>query len=621
MSNLEVPVVCSEYDDEGRFLCGVTVALNRQRVSVQSTDPGAPLNENVLLLEESNLRVTVVRWGFLESSGTRCVFLGLNNGEVWIYSPASNEVVYKLSTGNSSKINDVVVKSESVWCVDSEDWIYEFSLGDFTVKQRFQVESCVSLGRLCLIDDKLLVASHCIFLVDISSRKVIQTYPGHTTPVTHLKALTSEYFVTGASSDRFLNVYDLHTGATKTVLVLQSNLQEFSHSEEHSIAATTEDGDVEIFSDPLVANITNKRRGNKSKQSNKTIHGSFELNGKTSKRPFLNVSINRDILNLAWLQNATIPNFVQLKWEGLSADHTVQLVSKTTAGDHSLYGTETAAVGNYKEGNARVTHGDNFKHVNDVIKQWEAELAQQEREENEKATESLADKLELTSLNVSKKKTTATTAGTVTVVLSQALQSNDHSLLETVLNNRDERVIRDTIFRLKPPLAVILLERLAERIARQTHRQGPLNVWVKWCLIIHGGYLVSIPNLMSSLSSLHSILKRRSALLPRLLTLEVKLESTLNGIYPTQDIDEAVLELQSPQDSQDEDEDEDVEYNEELDDAGLIEDGEDDYEDSEEDEDEESLDELPDGPQDGKSSQDLGVSDDDEAGYSDVEMS
>ena len=98
---------------------------------------------------------------------------------------------------------------------------------------------------------------------------------------------------------------------------------------------------------------------------------------------------------------------------------------------------------------------------------------------------------------------------------------------------------------------------------------------------------------MSSLSSLHSTLKRRSALLPRLLTLEVKLESTLNGIYPTQDIDEAILELQSPQDSQEEDEDEDVEYNEELDDAGLIEDGEDDYDDSEEDEDEESLNELP----------------------------
>lgn len=625
MSGLDVPVVCSEYDEEGRFLCEITIALNRQRVGVQSTDPGAPVNENVLLLEESNLNVNVVRWGLLESTGSRCVFLGMNSGEVWIYAPAANEVVYKISTGNSSQINDIAVHGGSLWCVDSQDWIYEFNLGSFAEKQRFQVESCVSLGRLCLLlgePNTLLVASHCIYWIDIATRKVLQTYPGHTTPVTHLKALNNEYFVSGASGDRFLNVYDLHTGATKTVLVLQSNVQELSHSGEHSVAVTTEDGDVEIFADPVVANVTNKRRGNKSKQASKTIHGSFELNGKQSRKPFLNVSINRDVINLAWLQNATIPSFVQLRWQDLPIDHTVQLVSKAThTNNHSLYGTEPAAVANYQEGNARVTHGDNFKHVNEVIKEWELELAQQEREDEDKVTESLADKLELTSLNANKKKASATTtAGTVTVILSQALQSNDHSLLETVLNNRDERVIRDTIFKLKPPLAVILLERLAERISRQTHRQGPLNVWVKWCLIIHGGYLVAIPNLMSSLSSLHSTLKRRSALLPRLMTLEVKLESTLNGIYPSEDFDEVTPESQIPDDSQDEDE-EDVEYNEELDDAGLIENGEEDYEEDEDDEEDESAGELPDGPQDSKLKQDLASSEDEEAGYSDVEMS
>lgn len=629
MSTLELPVVASEYDGEGRFLCEVSVALNRQRIGVQNTDPGAALNENVLLLEESGLRVNAVRWGLLESGGVRCVFLGLNNGEVWIYSPAANAVVYRLSTGNSSQVNDVVVKGDRLWCVDAQDWIYEFSLADFALKQRFQVETCVSLGRLCLVDgapDRLLVASHCIFLVDVAARKVIQTYPGHTTPVTHLAVLTSEYFVTGASSDRFLNVYDLNTGATKTVLVLQSNLQQFSHSGEHAIAVTTEDGDIEIFADPLVANVaSNKRRGNKSKQSSKTIHGSFELNGNVSKKAFLNVSINRDIINLVWLHNATVPNFVQLKWQDLPIDHTVELANKTIPGEanRSLYGTELAAVTNYKEANARITHGDNFKHVNEVIKEWETDLAQQEREDDGKGTESLADKLELTSLGATKRKASpATTAGTVTVILSQALQSNDHSLLETVLNNRDERVIRDTIFRLKPPLAVSLLERLAERIARQTNRQGPLNVWVKWCLIIHGGYLVAIPNLMSSLSSLHSALKRRSALLPRLLTLEVILESTLNRIYPTQDIDDVILaSSEIPPDSQEEageEDEEDVEYNEELDDAGLIEDGEEDYEESSE---EESLDELADGPRDAKSTQDLELSDEEEAGYSDVEMS
>lgn len=633
MSALELPVVASEYDGEGRYLCYVTVVLNKQRITVQLAESGAAVNENVLYLDESSLRVSALKWGSLVSADTTCVFLALNNGEIWIYSTVANEIVHKLSTGNAAQINDVVVSKngESLWCVDAQDSIYQFSLVDLSLKQQFKIESCTALNRICLLEndvDKVLVASHSIFLVDVTSKSVVQTYPGHTTPVTHLVSLTDDYFVTGAASDRFLNVYDLHTGATKTVLVLQSDLLQFSQSAEQAIAVTTEEG-VEIFADPLVANVANKkRRGNISKQSTKTIDVNYDLNGKVSRLPVLNVSINRDIINLAWLQNGTIPYFAQLKWPELPVHYTFNVtapVNKTTARDgRSLHGTEVSSVAEYKEGNARITHGDNFKHVNDAIKQWEQEISERDSEDVDKATESLADKLELSTMHVSKKKAnSATTAGTVTIILSQALQSNDHSLLETVLNNRDEKVIRDTIFRLKPALAVILLERLAERIARQTHRQGPLNVWVKWCLIIHGGYLVTIPNLMSSLSSLHSTLKGRSALLPRLLTLETRLESVLNRLHPVHNIEDAVIRSsylhdETSQQEEEDDEEADVEYNEELDDAGLIEDGEDDYED---DESEASDDEeTPNGLTASDHPKDLPVSDNEDAGYSDVEM-
>lgn len=631
MSVVELPVVASEYDKEGKYLCYVTVVLNKQRISVQLADSTAPVNDNVLYLNDSSLRVCALRWGKLASTDTVCVFAALNNGEIWIYSPVANEVVHKLSTGNALQVNDLTVseKGNSLWCVDSKDTIYQFSLSDLSLKQQFHVDSCVDLNRICVLENdptKLLVASHSIFVVDVVGETVVQTFPGHTTPVTHLTTLTNACFVTGAASDRFLNVYDLETGSTKAVLVLQSDLLQLSHSGEDSIAVTTEEG-VEIFANPLINNATTKkRRGNLSKQSTKTINLNHSLNGKITKLPVLNVSINRGLINLVWLQNATIPVFSQLKWEDLPVNHTIEvslLTNKVTGkGDHSLYGDEVSAVTGYKEGNARITHGDNFKHVNDAIKQWEMDMSQRESEDIDTVTESLADKLELTTMHVSKKKkNNATTAGTVTVILSQALQSNDHSLLETVLNNRDEKVIGDTIFRLKPSLAVILLERLAERIARQTHRQGPLNVWVKWCLIIHGGYLVTIPNLMSSLASLHSTLKGRSALLPRLLTLESRLDSVLNNLHPIQPIDEDALIRSSTlhDEAAEEDSEAEVEYNEELDDAGLIEDGENDYESDESDE---SLDEdLPNGlgSQHDKD-QEAASEGEEEAGYSDVEM-
>lgn len=646
MSATELPVVLSSYDPDGRYLCYVTVALNKQRISVEPTQKAASdggvrlLSENSLYLDDSNLKVCTLQWHYLSNLDTLCVFLGLNNGEVWIYSPAANEVAYKLSTGNSFQVNDIKVSSDGreMWCIDADDFFYKFDLSEFTLKQHFKIEQCVQLNRLCLLDSdssQLLVASHSIYLVDLSARKVVQTYPGHVSPVTHLRTITKDYFISGAADDRFLNVYDLQTASIKSVLVLQTNLKELSNSGEHSVAATTEDGDVEIFADPLVANITNnKRRGNKSKQSSKKIHGIINKNDKSSSAYFVNVAINRDVINLVWLQNATIPIFAQLQWQDLPTNYDLQISSNLLSkSDRSLYGTELAAATNYREGNARITSGDNFKHVNDAIKEWELQTTENEivNEQDDEGTESLADKLEATTLsriNVGKKKnSTATTAGTVTVVLSQALQANDHSLLETVLNNRDERVIKDTIFRLKPPLAVILLERLAERIARQTHRQGPLNVWVKWCLIIHGGYLVAIPNLMSSLSSLHSTLKRRSDLLPRLLVLETRLEYTLNKLHPLADVNSYALHEYPQEDEEQqeqkelEDDEEDVEYNEELDDAGLIDDGEEeDDEDEEEDEDDEDEErELV----NGNATKTLLQKEDeesDDAGYSDVEM-
>ncbi|QLL30693.1 hypothetical protein HG536_0A05080 [Torulaspora globosa] len=632
MSALDLPVVASEYDCDGRYLCYVTVVLNKQRVSVQLAERGTAINENVLYLDDSNLKVCALKWGRLVSTDTVCVFLALNNGEIWIYSPLANEVVHKLSTGNGSQVNDVAVSKsgDTLWCVDAQDRIYQFGLDDLSLKRQFQVDSCSALNRICPLGDdsrKVLVASHSVFLVDVDTKTVVQTFPGHTTPVTHLVSLTEDYFVTGAANDRFLNVYDLDTGSTKSVLVLQSEVLEFSHSGEHSIAVTTEEG-VEIFANPLVSNVANKkRRGNISKQCTKAINVNYNLNGNVSRLPVLNVSINGDIINLVWLQNATIPYFAHLKWQELPIQYTFDVAAATDGrsgkDDRSLHGKEVSAVTGYREGNVRITHGDNFKHVDDAIKQWEQEVSQRESEDVDNATESLADKLELATMHVSKKKSSnATTAGTVTIVLSQALQSSDHSLLETVLNNRDEKVIRDTIFRLRPALAVILLERLAERIARQTHRQGALNVWVKWCLIIHGGYLVTIPNLMSSLSSLHSTLKGRSALLPRLLALETRLDSVLNRLHPIHNIDDAVIRTSSLHDEanqQDEDDDDeaDVEYNEELDDAGLIEDGEDDYE---YDESDASEDDLPNGLAAGNHPEDLEASDNEEAGYSDVEM-
>lgn len=622
MSTSPTPVVLSQYDPNGQYLCYVSVALDKQRISVEPTERSGnfvdvvdgAINENFLLLKESNQVVTALTWCYISSADSTYIAVGLNIGKILLYSPSANEIVHEFVTGNSYEIKDIQVQDNRLWAIDANDYFYEFNLENFELKQHFRVEKCFQLSKLSLLPNdksKILVASHAIYLIDIEKREVILNFPGHIQPVSQLSFLTNDYFISGAHNDRFLNVYDVNTGATKSVLVAQSDIKEVSHTSQDSIAITTEGGNIELFIDPLVSNTT-KRRGNKSKQSTKKI----SLKCDDKNLPAINVFIKKDILNVAWLENAAIPFFKQLKWEHLSSEHVETVVSGKVKGsqkNRTQFGTDIASAINYREGNATITSGDNFKFVKNAIKEWEEEEELEEKKgENSQGVASFMDEIQGSSISniTDKKKNTSTTVGTVTTILVQALQSNDHSLLETVLNNNDERVLRDTIIRLSPVLTVTLLERLAERIARQTHRQGHLNIWVKWCLIIHGGYLVKIPNLMSSLSSLYSTLKRRSDLLPRLIALDARLDRALTNLSVNEEIIKE--EYSYKEDKEDE---EFVEYVEELDDAGLLE------EESEGDDEESEQDEEDVIVEDAVEDDDLRASgSEEENGYSDVEM-
>ncbi|SCU83269.1 LAFA_0D02630g1_1 [Lachancea sp. 'fantastica'] len=622
------PVVLSQYDPSGQYLAYVTVALDKQRISVEPTKPSSKadglVNENFLYLEDSNLRVTCLEWVTLTSGDSQMVAVGLNSGEIWIYAPAANQIVYKLSTGNADAIHDFKVQGDIAWCCDRKDTIYRFRMTDFALDDKFKVEGCEDLQKICIVDaDRILLASHSVSLVQIATRTVERTYPGHITAVTNIKMVNTNTFLTSASNDRFLNLYDLSSGGTTSVLVSQSDVIQVAHYGDLVIAVALEDGSVEIFPDPLVS-TSNKRRRVVSKQSAHRFKVQRPVNEEAV--PVVNVSVTADIINFAWLENATVPYCDQKQWRELPASCVITK-SRPSAGSknvhRSLHGQDQAAPKSYVEGNATVTSGDNFKHVKEAISELERSDADFE--------ESLADKLAQSSMGPehsgSKKSKKRATTGTLTVVLSQALKSHDHSLLETVLNNRDEKIIKGTIGRLQPSLAVLLLERLAERIARQSNRQGPLNVWVKWCLIIHGGYLARMPNLTSSLASLHATLRKRAELLPRLQALESRLEFSLNQLdaYRARNaISSEELEIGEKR-SQVSDDENDVEYNEELDDAGLIEDGEMDYDSDAdgsdgEDDDAGSVSSLPAQSEEQDFINDSGLKPEIEEGYSDVEV-
>lgn len=591
-------LAASQFDPSGHHYASVVQALDTHKVRVQSTESSALAQAFSL---DKGLRLTSLSWGVSASTSAKhegnfgienqVVNVGVNKGSILVYNPLANQVLATLENPNAVSISDYHFSelTNSGWSVDINRNVIEWDLILFKPKQQLKFNDDITVVRVVLHEGKphLLLASHSIQLYDLAKKEIVKTYPGHISPIHTVipfsndkTSSTATHFITAATGDRFINIYSLSESTTH-VLVSQSNVSSVSNSG-LNISAVTEDGIVEVFTDILTKPVvTGRRKGQQSKQSQHKITLQRQ---ETSQCIKIDQSVlsSEGSLKFSWLENADIPYFHTVEISSLSNEQIT--VSKTKpalqAKDHTLYGTDVAAPRHYNEGQTHITSGDNFRHLNNVASQLDEEL---EYDENDGP--SLSEKLELLKVEATKpkKKLSATTSaaavathattGSLAVILTQSLRSNDHSLLETVLSTRDETVIRTTVSRLDTTLAVILLERLAERIARQTNRQAQLNVWVRWVLVIHGSYLVNLPNLKGGLSSLHSTLVKRANTLGRLNELKGKLEvyydiRDLNG-----DDDDNVEESE-----EEGEEDEDVEYIEELDDAGLIDDGEEDYE-------------------------------------------
>jgi U3 small nucleolar RNA-associated protein 5 len=596
----------SAFDPTGNHYSSVVTALDTHRIRVQATNNTSSL-ANAFSLDKGH-KVTSLSWGLSpdveakEESPSKknkkrrltqtqqqfalesqIISIGLNKGSILQYSPAANQIVGKLENPNASSINDYVFShlTNSGWSVDVAQNVIEWDLFLFKPKLQFRFNESVNLIRVIEYNNKphLLLASHSVYLVDIETHDIVMTFPGHVTPIHALLPMSDGvHFITAADGDRFINIYS--TEGTPTVLVTQSNVLSVSHNDE-TVTAITEDGFVEVFTNVLkkqqqqqstTGAKSNKKRVQQSKQSD------FKIQLTRPNSDPLKIEdafISPEFITITWLEDQSIPYFEKIKVIDLSETTTITKARPAIqAKDHTLFGQDIAAPKRYNESSTVVTSGDNLKYLDNK----EVQVNKNEEEEEELDVElrvedgpSLAEKMELLKVEntVPKRRNGKASANSLAVILTQALRSNDHSLLETVLTSRNENVLKTTIQRLDTSLAVILLERLAERIARHTNRQGQLNIWVKWVIIIHGGYLINVPNLAKSLSSLHSTLTRRASTLPRLL----ELQGRLDVLYSQQESNKANKEFQ--EEDYDDSDESDVEYIEELDDANLLDDSED----------------------------------------------
>jgi U3 small nucleolar RNA-associated protein 5 len=532
-----------------------------------------------------------------------------------------NDIIAELDTSANASILDFSFSdiTQSGWACDISGNIFQWDMSTYKLLSQFKILDLVPdvefIYKLSIITyankTHALFGSHSIYLIDLESKSLVKTFPGHVQPINYIFPIPSnpDLFLTSAVGDRFINLYSIEKNSTKAVFVAANPVTNITLGEKDSksvLVALSETGSMEIFNNPFADSpqpnstpngvskkkIRQQMAAVQSRSCNSTINLSRpqgEIKSPVDANLFItSTSINDDHIIISWLENASISYFDSFRWLDengqfiIEQDKTIYKSKpnlKTTQ-NMTDNGHDIAASRHYSEGHAIISDGTNVRDLENAS-------------DDEDDQETLAEKLDKISNNqVSngttkpKKKLGGNNAVTsLTLILSQSLRNNDHALLETVLSNRDPQVIQNTITKLDSSLAVVLLDRLSEKIQRQTSRFNQLNYWLKWIIIIHGAVLTSLPNLNTKLSNLHSFLVKKSSTLPRLL----ELQGRLTLLYQQTELKREILTEEMEDDT--EEIDSDIEYIEELDDAKELGnefsdieiDGEvDDYEDSDE---------------------------------------
>mmetsp|Transcript_26972 Transcript_26972/g.45223 ORF Transcript_26972/g.45223 Transcript_26972/m.45223 type:complete len:702 (+) Transcript_26972:87-2192(+) len=118
-------------------------------------------------------------------------------------------------------------------------------------------------------------------------------------------------------------------------------------------------------------------------------------------------------------------------------------------------------------------------------------------------------------------------ADSLQTLLSQALQSNDTTLLEECLAVENPKIIFNTVMRLPTMYVLPLVRSLLHRFETRPGRAPSLVTWLRAVLQQHTSYIMTIPDLVTQTSSLYQTVEARVTVFKSLMKLSGRLDMLL----------------------------------------------------------------------------------------------
>lgn len=619
--------VTSAFNSTGSHVAYVVQSLDVQVLKVQSTSNETSSSNNAVIVHPIDKKeypeVRCLKW--ISEDVLACIFKGSN--KLLILDTSSNELLAVLKTEQLiSSIAVSTIQRGKLFVLESNTTLTQYQLepsfSSWRLEKSTKLEEEVgSTTDMIDFDERyLFLLSNSVYLFDKQQGIVCDFKSFYINTVNSAVRYEDQngtpWVIVSANNDRFINTVGVTAEGlidnAKQILITENPILSLCHNSVSDvnmevITALTENGALEIFNDPFgehdsgdaysQQNKSKRRRRNvavRSKRSSAKItleRLNASADNKSEDIFIENACIGPRNLNICYPEDSSYLSFTKKEWWARSNKSgecqysivkDVKILRERSLGsierDSHDHNSDRSSAKAYKESYAIVAGGDNLQDL-----------------ENGEATEdenfgTLVEKFQSTDikgLNMDKKRIKRKlNVGSLSVVLSQALKSNDHGLLETVLNNcRDEEVIKSTICRLDTSYILTLLNRLSERLSRGKASKNKqqyqlLDAWVKYILVYHGSYLINLPNLNADLSLLTTTLRRRARNMDRLMELKGRLRMFGEYSSAKRFIEQGVSDKYSGKASADKEEEAAVEYVEALDDAGL--ESDDDDEDGEE---------------------------------------
>ncbi|ETW00476.1 hypothetical protein H310_07093 [Aphanomyces invadans] len=531
--------------------------------------------------------------------------LGTTTGAIVVWNLEKGEVGARLAretseNGHAAAVTDLVFTSTgaTLFSSSSEKNVLEWNVKDATVTRKFKVGSeGVSKLALSKSDDLLAVGNSNIKLFDVASgKKSSKLTSGHATAVAHMAFSDCSRYLFSSTGERFVNVFDVSSDSVDplfnfsadtsvSTLAVRVNVAKKAKQSLASVASVADNGAVFVWQHAMTTSAKPVLPATQITSSAGVVMAVFSADdagalvvarGSIHKPHFETVpflkdgSIQSASIMLTALDTSSLlvskKSKVEKVTDKTTEAHVPTLVERGTA-KASTMGDATVAADDDDE------NGDGTEDDDDVTLEDRLQMLRDNIDDNDDEDDALTTATTRTT-TLSRAKAQASSTSLVSV-LEQALQSKDNALLEHCLRVHDAKVIDETCRRLNTTRVFPFLLLLVEKFEKRPTRGATMCQWIKFLMLNHTAYLMTVPDVIDKLSTLYQSLDARVKVFPQLHKLSGRLNLVLGQIAGRSNVevvddapDVVYNEDEDNDDGGDEDEDgdEDIDQEDEDDD-------------------------------------------------------